>query len=321
MKVERLISKSDTEDASVIGRKRKIDYDEFACPVCMQTPMKPPIMVCCKNGHSLCGDCFNVVKASAQDGTAVCPQCRMQFPQEEIQNISLMKIVASLMGNVTCPNGCGTTIAYADLVAHDKICLEAWYNKQITCPLCSSSTAPLSCYKTLDSFHKHLIESHGGRGLSGHEPSIGTHVVLNHGSIRDMLQQMVWSPLFHILPSAPFGDFEGASRSENVDGTDSSVLLKLEAPVCRTFGKFLQVTAYTLNQRPLRAFPCISYKCSDEEEVVLETRKVIPSPSGRVLVMKTVLPTFRLVDTQHAQFEVQWGPPECAPVVTGRLEK
>ena len=115
------------------SRKRKeseASSDLFTCSVCLTNPMKPPIMISCTFGHSVCADCFCQLHRTTQK----CPQCRMGFPAVDTRNILVENIVETHVGTVPCYNGCGASVVYHDWMAHDKVC--PYYDWPFVCAGC-----------------------------------------------------------------------------------------------------------------------------------------------------------------------------------------
>lgn len=124
------------------------------CPVCMLSPMLPPIRQC-PNGHVLCDSC------SATPACYACPQCR-QHPMT-IRNLVLEQLAKGL--DVKCNNaalGCEAIVKYSDIRKHMAEC----EFQPFRCPWCPSFGP--ACQSMLrmdvDEIVQHFIDTHTWSG-------------------------------------------------------------------------------------------------------------------------------------------------------------
>ncbi|PNF30032.1 hypothetical protein B7P43_G05837 [Cryptotermes secundus] len=165
---------------------------ELECPVCLDY-MKPPILVVCTNGHTVCSKC-------AEQLGEECPTCRE--PVEMIRNIVLEKVARRV--KYPCVNkkwGCYETFTIDDIIDHQSECF--YSNRQ-----CPWSAVFRKCAWTGDTkdLKRHLADSHADK-TEEVEDGVKLHLSISTYGYRTLFPERIIATLGEMfIYSASFTD-------------------------------------------------------------------------------------------------------------------
>lgn len=122
--------------------QRENILDELECPICMEYMVEK--IICCNNGHNLCGDCRNDLEKNE------CPVCKEHIGTT--RNISMEKIACTV--EFPCKNeGCGEVFPGAVIKDHYTYCQYGLFS-------CGFDKNGCKWVGTLANMKNHIIENH-----------------------------------------------------------------------------------------------------------------------------------------------------------------